>query len=190
MRRKLFLFSNAFLLAAGLMLTATPSAKAQTGMPGTPQAGVTSSRVLAERSLAGALLSDVRAQTSFSKLALKKSGDSDVKKLAKKTISENDKLAAELATLIAGFSQAGTDVYNFGRTTRQARDAEKRMSKLTGTEFDKAYLSEMAGYLQNDQKKIGDNSQLIDSPEMRRVTARMQAMSERHLQLIHQAAQS
>ena len=184
-------FSSAALLTAGLLLGVLGvQAQVQGSMPGTPQAVTSSSQNLAQRSFAGAMLSSLRAQTKFSKIALKNSSDEEVKQMAKHTISDNQKLDAELSSLIAGYSLSYDDLYNFGRPTAETREVGKRMKSLKGRDFDRAFLSEMDTYIQNDRKRIQDNSRIMDPSLKKRLGLRLQTMSDRHMQQLQQAAQS
>ena len=190
MNRRIIFFSAVAFLTGGLLLAGASGAMAQYGMPGTPQAATNSSQTLAERDLAGALLSNIRAETKFSKLALKNSSDEQVKKLARQVISENGKLAAQLVTLISGDSAVNTEVYNFGHLSSHARETEQNLKKLRGTAFDKSYASAMSRYSQNERTMIQDHSTLLalSRPRTRRLISRIQASSERNSEQLRQVA--
>lgn len=190
MTRTLF-FAAFVALTGGLLLAGSPGTAAlgqASGMPGTPQGSTTSSYALAERSLAGALLSNLRAETKFSKLALKNSSDEQVKKVAKAVISENNKLDAQLFTVIARDSAVNTEAYNFGHPTSRARKTAQDLRKLKGTEFDKAYVGEMVRYRQDQQQLIRQNSVLLAASRMRGLTVRIQTNAEKITEQLRQVA--
>ena len=197
MQRKTLRFRAAAWLLAGLLLAVAPAALAQAravdssaGTLGTPAGSTTSPNLLAERDMAGVMLSDVRAETEFSKLALKNSGDDGVKQIARRTISENNKLDAQLTTLIASDSAVNNDVFNYGQITSQARQTEKQMKKLKGAEFDTLYLSELKAYALRNQGAIRADSPASESSQMRQVSQRIQNQSDKQMQELQQVAQS
>lgn len=192
MNRRNFRLPAVALLATGLLVAccATSVARGQNGMPGTPQGSTNSSKTLAERSLAGALLSNIRAETQFSKVALKNSTDAQLKKLARQVISQNGKLDAQLVTLIAGDSVVNNEVYNFGHLTSRARDTERQLKKLHGTDFDRAYVAAMDQYGQKARTMISDHSTLValSRPRTQRLISRIQIISEQNSKQLHELA--
>jgi predicted outer membrane protein len=113
-----------------------------------------------------------------------------VKRIARQTISENNKLDAKLTTLIASDSVVNTDVFNYGHLTSQARQTEKRMKKLKGAEFDTLYLSELKAYALRNQGAIRADSPASESSQMRQVSQRIQTQSDQQIQQLRQAAQN
>lgn len=163
MKRSLrFAFAAVFLSAA--VLLATPGAFAQmhggsmggqpgmgqqpgmqTGMQPGMQPGMQQNP--AEMNFIGNMRRNLMAEEELSKLAVKNSGNEDVKKFAQQVITENRGSQNELTTMITGQGPI------FGpQVPSETRKAEKQMKKMSGTPFDAMYLSQMTAYVKSDQQ--------------------------------------
>ncbi len=129
-----------------------------------------------------------KAESDLSKLALKNSTNENVKKLAQQVISENrrDEMALNNATSRANSSGMPIEL----PVPDQTRQAEKKMKKLTGTPFDAMYLSEMDGYVRDDQKVLGEASSMPNSADLGSVAMQLRNTTDARSQQITQVAQS
>ena len=130
-----------------------------------------------------------KVETDLSKLALKNGSNDDVKKFAQQVISENRR--NEMALTSAPGSNANTSgVPPTAPVPSQTHQAEKEMKKLTGTQFDAMYLSQMKGYVDNDQKIVSDASSMQNSADMGSLTMQLRNTADQRAKQIAQVAQS
>lgn len=168
-----------------------PNGGMNTGMnrpgmqPGTPGMGQNMLQNSMERNFLANALNDVRAETDLSKLALKKTTNDGVKKLARQVIADNHTLENSLNQEVMGNSFP-----MIGGLPGQFRKTEKKMKELTGIQFDGTYLSEILGYVKNDQKVSRDASASMNLPSLSPTILQMRNLSDNRVQQIKQLAQS
>lgn len=129
-------------------------------------------------------------ETDLSKMALKNSDNDQVKTFARQVISENRK--NEMAMTTANESTFGpTATPTFGeQTPPQTRTAEKQMKKMKGKQFDEMYLSQMNGYIKDDQKSISDASDTLNSSQIGSLVMQMRNATDERAKQLAQVAQS
>jgi uncharacterized protein (DUF305 family) len=210
MRRSIFNFYGMATLSLGLLLLATPGVLSQmrSGMAGqngnTNQNGNMNQPGMspnmqpngpmamqnnAEVSCFANMRRNSKVETDLSKLALKNSSNDDIKKLAQQVISENRQNEMALTSTPASNANA----YGLPPTApvpSQTHQAEKEMKKLTGTQFDAMYLSQMKGYVENDQKLVSDASSTSNSADIGSLTMRLRNTTDQRAKQIAQIAQS
>lgn len=207
MRRTISGFSSAMLLASGILLAASPTIAAQMRQnpsmggngnmnqtqPGMrpnnmPMNGSTTMQNNAQADFVATVRRNAKVETDLSKMALKNSSNDDVKKFASQVISENRRNETALTGATAN---ANPSEMSFAAPVpSQTRDAEKQMKKLTGTQFDEMYLSQMDGYVKNDQKTISTAADLTGSPDMGSITMQLRNTADQRAKQIVQVAQS
>ncbi len=211
MRQNLFHFSSMAMLLLGLLL-AIPGALSQmrngagmagqngnmnqpgnTNQPGmTPNGSQRNGAMDAQNNPETGFVANMRrnskVETDLSKLALKNSSNDGVKNLAQQVISENrrNEMALTSATSNANASSMPLEL----PVPNQTRQAEKKMKKLTGTQFDGMYLAQMNGYVKSDRKIIGESSSVANSPDIGSLTMQMRNTADERLKQIAQVAQS
>jgi predicted outer membrane protein len=203
--RKLF---TAAMLSAGMLFAATtgwsqmrggspmgappPGGMNQPGMaqPGMPQPGAAGLQGMQNSAMAS-FAADVRrnnkAETDLSKLALKNSSNDDVKKLAQQVIEENRRSATALAGAMSEQNQS--EMMFASPVPSQTREAEKQMKKLNGTPFDQMYLSQMDGYVKNDQKLANDAWGMTNSGDLGSLSMQLRNTADQRATQIAQVAQ-
>lgn len=213
MRWNVFSFASAAMLSCGLFL-ATPGALAQMrggssmggqqpgGMgqqqPGTSpngmqpnelgRQGMQGSQNMAELNFIANVQRNSKVETDLSKMALKNSSNDDVKKMAQQVIQENRRNEMALTSAASRANPSG--MLSSAPVPSQTRQAEKQMKKLTGTQFDQMYLSQMDGYVKDDQKIVSDASANMSSADMESLTMQLRNTADERMKQITQVAQS
>jgi putative membrane protein len=132
----------------------------------------------------GTIRRNIEVETKLSKMALKKSGNDDVKKFAEQVIADNHKLEGKVSV------PASSDTLPAApEVPKQTQQAEKQMKKLSGQQFDQLYLVQMDAYIQNDQQIAGKASQMTSVPPVSQVGTEMQPVAEQHQKQIAQLTQ-
>lgn len=199
MRRNNFSFLRAGALAAGLLLlTMAPTVLAQmhgnapmggapnnmnnmnnnnnmssNGMQPSERMGTQSNDQMMERNTFGNLRRNFDVETRLSKMALKNSGDEDVKKFAQQVITENHGLSNDLI-----IPNSTGEMMEPETVPNQTKQAEKQMKKLTGKPFDQMYLVQMDAYVKNDQEVARSGQAMMSVPKVSEVVNRVQSLSE------------
>jgi predicted outer membrane protein len=193
-----FNFLKASLLAAGLLLvTTTPAILAQMhgsapmggannnmnnnpnnnmgpdGMQPGGIAGSQSSEDMVERNAFGNLHRNLDVETELSKMAVKNSGNEDVKKFAQQVITENHGLSNELILPNPNGQIMGAEM-----VPDQTKKAEKQMKKMTGKPFDQLYLVQMDAYIKNDQEIAQKAQTTVSMAKVSEVGTRVQSLSD------------
>ncbi|MHB8302584.1 MAG: DUF4142 domain-containing protein [Acidobacteriaceae bacterium] len=138
-----------------------------------------------EGNFLGTMRRNNKAETDLSKLALKNSSNDNVKKMAQQVIAENRKTDMALSTsATTGHLSLDTNLPS------QTRKAMKEMKKLTGTDFDKMYLSQMNGYVKNDRKTTQDAQSALNSSDLSALTMQLRTAADSRAQQLTQVAQS
>lgn len=211
-QHKFFSFSGVILLMGGLVCVTIPGARAQmmgaqqpAGQMGGMQGGTmnhpgmqgnnigpngyplqqNTMQATMEQNFLGRMRSNSMAETEFSKLALKNSSNDNVKKMAQQTILDN----REMDRSMIGSVTDGNFPASVGLSS-QAHKAVKSMKKLTGSQFDQMYLSQMDGYIKSDQKILRDSSMAVNSSGLQALMAQMRTMADNREQQLRQVAQS
>jgi predicted outer membrane protein len=197
------LFTAAMLTAGMLFVGTTGWSQMRGGSPmGSPQPGGMNQPGMNQPGAAGqqgmqnsamaSFAADVKrnnkAETDLSKLALKNSSNEDVKKLAQQVIQENRRSATALAGAMSEQNQSG--MMFDSPVPSQTREAEKRMKNLTGSPFDQIYLSQMDGYVKNDQKLANDASGMTGSADLGSLSMQLRNTADERARQIAQVAQS
>ena len=112
-------------------------------------------------------------ETHLSKMALKNSGNDDIKKFAQQVIVENHGLSNQLAV-----PNVNGEMFQPEMVPSQTRKAEKQMKKMTGPPFDQMYLVQMDAYIKNDQQTARNAAGMMDLPDVSQVGMHVQSMSE------------
>ena len=171
MRRNDFRFFRAGLSIAGLFLLTTCAMLAQGNSPVIQQAYSHLDR-------------NVGLESNLSKMALKKSQNTDVKKFAHQIISENNTIASRMFT----YSNRDGYILRGGPAPAEVAQAQKKMKQLTGTDFDKVYLTQIASLVNDDMKAVQDAGSPKDESELSAICTTVQSQSSDRMKQIHQLA--
>lgn len=202
MRSSLVQMFGAATLTLGLLAATSPLfAQRQNGMGAQPQPGQQNNQpgmpngpMGAQNNAQTEFISHMKrnsmVETDLSKMALKNSDNDQVKNFARQVISQNRK--DEMAMTSANQSNFGPNATPmFGESTpSETRKAEKQMKKLKGTQFDEMYLSQMNGYLKDDQKTLADASQNFGSTELGSTVMQLRNTNDAQAKQLTQVAQS
>ena len=202
MVQRFFSFLSMAVLGCGLLLLASPGAWAQAhggygggqqpgglNQPGTGPNGIVGAQNSAEATFVATMRRNSEVETDLSKLALKNSSNDDVKKLAKQVIQENRRDEIALTGASENANPGGTTPTFAAPVPSQTRKAEKQMKKLAGTQFDEMYISQMNGYVKNDQKMVSDASSSENSADMQSLVIQLRNTADQRSQEIAHVAQ-
>ena len=196
MVQRFFSYLSMAVLGCGLLL-ASPGAWAQRGQqpgglnqPGTQPNGTLGAQNGAESNFVATMRRNSEVETDLSKMAIKNSSNDDVKKLATQVIQENRRDEMALTGASENANPSGQTPTFAAPVPSQTRKAEKQMKKLTGTQFDQMYLSQMNGYVKNDQKMVSDASSSVNSADMQSLVMQLRNTADQRSQEIAQVAQS
>lgn len=164
-----------------------PGGMNQPGMAQPGTAGQQGMQANAMASFAADMQRNNKAETDLSKLALKNSSNDDVKKLAQQVIQENRRSATALAGAMSEHNHS--EMMFAAPIPSQTREAEKQMKKLTGTPFDEMYLSQMDGYVKNDQKLASQASGITNSADLGSLSMQLRNTADQRARQIAQVAQ-
>ncbi|MGC1783753.1 MAG: DUF4142 domain-containing protein [Acidobacteriaceae bacterium] len=129
-----------------------------------------------------------KVETDLSKMALKNSGNDQVKQFAQQVIAENRR--NDMA-LTSATSNAGASEVSFPAAVPiQTHKAEKQMKKLTGPDFDKLYIGQMDGYIKNDQQLTTQAPPDVASGNMGSMTMQLRNAADQRAKQLAQVAQS
>lgn len=156
------------------------------GMPNSPGMGQQNSlQSAAEQNFLSTMRRNNKAETELSKLAVKNSTNENVKKLAQQVITDNHRTGSALNN-----SASSANLQMVEDVPSQTKAAMKQMKKLHGTEFDKLYLSQMDGYIKNDQKTTSGASGSVNSPNLKALSMQLRRLADNRSQQLAQVAQS
>ncbi len=181
--RKILSVSSFFqiaLLSAGLLLT-VPAALAQipggmtpAGTNGGPNSGIPSTGMSPNESMTtenhnqpiecnifGNMRRNFNVEMEISKLALTRSCNADVQRFSRKVIGDNLPLDTELSN----FESKNGSTF-IADVSDQTLDAEQQMEKLSGQQFDQAYLVQMDAYVKSDQRLARDAAAMVSLPDV------------------------
>lgn len=154
--------------------------------PGTPGMSQNALQANSERIFLVNALNDNSAERDLSKLALKKSTNEDLKKLAQQVITDNRNIERSL-----GNAAMASSTLAVGQTPDQARKAEKKMKEMTGVQFDGNYLSQMLAYVKNDQKvSLDASSSLTSTSGVGPIIMQVRSLADNRIHEITQLAAS
>lgn len=113
----------------------------------------------------------------LSESAEKNASDPKVKEFAARMVKEHTQLADALAKQAEGLK-----VVVAAGQEKETRDALDRLGKLTGPEFDRAYLTEMVAGHEGSQKMFEGYSKTTTNTGLKTFTADVAASEKKHLE--------
>ena len=126
-------FGAAIALAFGLTALAQESSAPPSRATAPDGGSVTSDQAFLKEAAEGGL-----AEVELGQLAVEKSSNEDVKKFAERMVEDHGKVNEDVKQLVA---QKGVSLPSEPSAKQKAN--KERLSKLSGEEFDKAYMSDM-----------------------------------------------
>lgn len=177
-----FYFSGVAVLAVGLVAV-SPAALAQANNAGQPMAGGITGQAFVAHMRRN---SDV--ETNLSKMALKKSDNDAVKKLAAQTIADNRKNEMLLTSAVAGDPNYSSLPYD--GVPDVTKQAEKQMKSATGMQLDGTYLAQMKAYFQDDQRTVAAAKNSVKDEKMELAIDRLKTTADGRVTKVVQVAQA
>lgn len=165
MWRKIIDFAAPVLVATPLLILACSSAK--------------DSNKFATNAAQGGL-----AEVEFGRLATQRAGDASVREFGARMVADHSRANSELKS-IAGQKgiQLPTEI-----NSEQKSEMEK-LSKMSGAEFDKEYMSAMLKDHETDVKDFDTQAKDGNDPEIKAFAGKTLPTLQQHLQMAQQTAQ-
>lgn len=179
-------------LLAGLLVIAMPTARAQAGgnNGNEPQNGAAASGgTQGQIDFLAHMRRNSKAETDLSKMARKNSHSDAIKKLAKEVMSTNRKDQMAM-TGAASDNPTLAQSYRVPKPPQETIDAEKKLKTLTGTDFDRLYISQLDAYVKDDQATLASASKVLKDSPLETVVPQMSKTADQRAQLIQQTAQA
>lgn len=190
-------------LAAGMMLDAsfargqatTQQGGASTQQPGATQGGGAASgqhhgmrgamEHRQDRMFVTKAASDGQAEVQLSQLALQKSGNDEVKKLAQQMVDDHTKANTQLAQLAQQHQIQLSE-----QPAQEHRKTLDRFNSLSGAEFDKAYVAQLLKDHQRDIKLFEKHAKSGENEAFKSFAQQQLPILRQHLQHVEQVQAS
>jgi putative membrane protein len=117
------------------------------------------------------------AEVELGRLALDRAADPAVKQLAQRLIDERGKANARLAATLA---TQGVSLSS--EPSSEARRSYERLSKLSGADFDRAYVQEIVKTRRKDVRLFEDEARIGKDPSLRELAEAILPTLRDHLQ--------
>ena len=167
-----FALSTAICFAASAQ---DPTEQSDPGRPGQPQdrssKAATSDQLFLKEAAAGGL-----AEVELGQLAAEKSSNPEVKKFAERMVADHGKANDQLKEIAA---QKGISLS--AEPSAKHKATKERLSKLSGDEFDKAYMSDMLSDHKKDVAAFRKESAEGKDPVLKEFAAKTLPTLEDHL---------
>jgi len=121
---------------------------------------------------------DGLTEVALGKLAIEKASSDAVKQFGQKMIDDHTKASDELKQLAAGGNVSVPDALDSKHQSR----AEK-LAKLSGAEFDKAYIKDQLKYHQQNVKEFQEEAQYGSVAEVKSFASKTLPTLQQHLEL-------
>jgi putative membrane protein len=124
------------------------------------------------------------AEVELGRMATQRAGDSSVREFGARMVADHSRANSELKT-IAG--QKGIQLP--AELSSEQKSEMDKLSKMSGAEFDKEYMSAMLKDHQTDVKDFETQSKEGNDPEIKAFAGKTLPTLQQHLQMAQQAAQ-
>jgi putative membrane protein len=165
MWRKIFDFAAPIFVATPLLILACSSAK--------------DSNKFATNAAQGGM-----AEVELGRLATQRAGDASVREFGARMVADHSRANSELKS-IAG--QKGIQLPT--ELNSEQKSEMDKLSKMSGAEFDKEYMSAMLKDHETDVKDFDTQSKEGNDPEIKAFAGKTLPTLQQHLQMAQQAAQ-
>ena len=125
------------------------------------------------------------AEVELGKLAVDKAASDEVKKFGRRMVDDHSKAGDELKTLAQ--NKHITLPTTVGPQDQALHD---RLAKLSGAEFDRAYMREMTKDHDKDVKAFRHEAQSAQDPDLKQFAAKTLGVIEQHDKMAHDIGQS
>jgi len=124
------------------------------------------------------------AEVELGRLATQRAGDGSVREFGARMVADHSRANSELKSIAAHKgNQLPTDMNS------EQRSEMDRLSKMSGAEFDKEYMSAMLEDHKTDVKDFETQSKGGNDPEIKAFAGKTLPTLQQHLQMAQQAAQ-
>ena len=132
----------------------------------------------ADRDFVGDMMADGRAEVELARLAQKKAASREVKDFATMMIRDHQKAGAELKALA---TQAHIDMTAVDPDMETGKDLHERLAKLSGKEFDRAYMDAMVEDHEKAVEETEKKAEKADNDHVRQWAAKALPTLKKHL---------
>ncbi len=142
-----------------------------------------------EQHVSDTIRENMAMEIELSEMALKHSRSSLIKKFAQQVILENSTLSVRARQLAPDKSGSFPNpMFEGTRQSVEGHAAEKKMSTLTGPQFDRLYVNQMYKYAQNDQQVGHSAYAMMEFPGISPVGRTMWDMANNRVKQIEKLA--
>jgi putative membrane protein len=122
-------------------------------------------------------------EVTIGRLPQSKASDTRVKDFGERMVSDHSALQQQLTTMTSSNGVGFTPTLD----AKQQQEVSQ-LQRLTGSEFDREYITTMVQHHQNDVSKFEDESRNADSPRVRELAAKALPTLQYHLSLSQRVA--
>lgn len=177
----------------------TPGQSAQPGQPNTPgypgytpgaSAGATGttgsmSRSFADQEFITRTLANSSAEAQMSQLATQKSQSPDVKQYGQRMVKIHTQLAQQLKPVAQMLGVSSKQ-----KPSKKQRKEIAQLKTLNGSQFDQAYIKDMAKDQKHDVKSFKDEEIAAQNPAIKKAAKLDEPVLSQHLQILEELAQN
>jgi putative membrane protein len=125
------------------------------------------------------------AEVELGKLAQQNAQNDDVKQFGSRMVQDHSDINQQLTTILAG-----KDVTAPTQLDEKHRKTLDKLSKMRGTEFDRAYMREMVEDHDKDVKKFRNEAQHANDADIKAFAQKTLPVLEQHQKLAHDITRS
>jgi putative membrane protein len=125
------------------------------------------------------------AEVELGQLAAQKAQSDDVKQFARKMVEDHSQLADQVMKPLA--KQLGVAEPN--GLSKKDKTLKASLEKLSGAEFDQAYIKAMLKDHKEDLKDFKEEASMSQDPSVKKAAEQGETVISQHLQMIEQIAQ-
>lgn len=188
------LFAGAAMVAQqpgspGGMQPSSPTPGAQQTMPGQPGSSLPGNQAAApsyaDQAFVRATLQDDESQVQLSQLAQQKSTSNDVKQFSEQMVKVHTELDTQFKPIAQQF-----DIKDPQKPSKKVKKELTKLQTLSGSDFDAAYLQEMAKDQQHSLKEFTDEQKLAQNPALQKAAKEDEATLNQNFDVLQKIAAS
>ena len=132
-----------------------------------------------DRDFVGDMMAGNRAEVALGKLAQQKARNARVKEFAAMMARDHSKALTELKTVA---KHANVDMAKVDTDADEGKDARERLAKLSGMEFDRAYMEEMVDKHERTLKDVENAAEDADNDHVKQWAAKALPTIKKHFE--------
>lgn len=167
----------------------SPGGSAGQGMgnPNTPslQQPDSSNGMMADKQFVKQAMQGGMAEVQLGQLASQRASSADVKQFGEQMVADHTKLGEQMQPLAMQLGVAAPK-----EVSKKDKELMAKLEKLSGTEFDNAYIAAMVKDHKKDSEEFKTELQQTQNPDLKQLVQQGGEVIDHHLAMIDQIAQS